>query len=414
MIVIDTVADPSALSRELPQGELLFVCEGTALTKERLLALRRSQVRVRVPVPGFDDETHARYFGRGTPREALRGVALAVRAGLEVEVAIPIEPLLGPAAARMHGLARALPGIRRYLLTGDDEREIDDARAAARELGVELVVEAGARIDTELQALLAGIKPVIRLSTESSDEETFIARYRNLGLHAVSAEGVFLGKEGLNSHRMRLVYVGRTLADVERVRDLEAKTFRPVNVHRERADEFGALGRALGYPPCCAEAFVDRVVIGPNGRMRKSYPAEYYLSALGAWDPEPRWELNHLLFDTGDAVVSFTACSYRCPVALDYAAKVLARVGTYANRLKNRLGVDVVVDARGARVRVEREGSVIVKAVPRMTRSGEIFDPIDQELAQRVLNARVGPRGMLELTEPDPPVLVPFSVTSRA
>jgi hypothetical protein len=410
--------DPAAAAwRALEAGaeEVVVLCDG-ALDARTIASLRAlSGIRVRVSIATFDQAAHARLGLPGDPRVLVRSLAQAAAGGLPVDVVLPIGEGLGPVAGRLHGLARAAPKVARYLLSPvpDDvpplqpaaiDDEVAAASAAAQELGVALSTDDDTRIDTELQAVLAGIKPVIRLSTEGTDERTLRARYAGFGLVACAADGTFIDDRGEHGRALRLVYVAQTMETAEHVRDVEAKTFAPRTSVEARQREYHDLGVALGYPRCCVDAYVERVIGAP--RSPHGPLAEAYLAASGAWDASPAWQLNHLLFETGDALITFTPCSYRCAAALDYATRVLAEVERMAplagRRLRRRLAVDVAVDRSGARVLVQHDGARIVAARPRRAPNGAYVHALDAALARRLLSAT---------TEDPPPIVLRFGVS---
>jgi hypothetical protein len=413
-------ADPAGAARralEAGAEEVVVVC-GASLDAKVLAELRSlSKVRLRVSIATFDETVHAGLSLPDHPRDLVRTIARASSIGLPVDVVLPIAHGLGPVAGRLHGLARAAPKVTRYLLTPlpdalspldpDGIRaEIAAARTAAEEVGVALSEDDDTRIDTELQAVLAGIKPVMRLSTEGTDEATLLARYARFGLVACAADGTFIDEAGEHGRRLRLVYAARSLETAERVRDIEAKTFAPRTSVEARAAEYHDLGIALGYPRCCVDAYVQRVIVAPSARPGAER-AEAFLAAAGAWHASPAWQLDHLLFETGDALITFTPCSYRCPAALDYASRVLAHVSLVAplaaRRLRRRLAVDVAVDAQGARAIVELDGDRVVSARPRRAPNGAYVHAPDAALARRLLEG-----------EPDDPpaIIVRFGVSA--
>lgn len=393
-----------------------IVVDGPSLLRREALAELRARpsVHVRVPVVTFDAAIAER-VGAPHPRDVLRGIVAATSVGLHVEALLPIGAGLGSVAGRMHGLSRAAPRLARYLLATNlslpDEQiaaQVDEAREVARELGIDVTFDDGPRIDTELQAVLCGVKPAIRLSTEAGDEQAIAQRYAQYGLHAVIADGAFVGDEGSNSRRMRLIYVARTMAAAEALREIEAKIVGPSSTD---GDAYRALGRALGYPPCCVDHFVSDVVLDDNGAMRSPHPAEAWLSARTLRAGRAAWQLNYLLFDVGEALISFTPCRAACPAALAYANRVaeqLERVSPGClERLRARVAVDVVVDAHGARALVEVADDRIVSARPRRAAGFRLVDPRDVALAERIVPAPVR-EGEVLCDDEHAPVLVQF------
>ncbi len=420
-----------AVRRRIREGarEIIVESDGAILSDAAVLRGLHGipGLRVRVPVPTFDAEVHARLGRRVHPREVIRGIARASSVGLHVDVVLPIAEALGPAAGRVHGLSRAAPRVMRYLLVPvpDDlaprapdaiHAEIEEARAVGRELSLQVLVDDETRVDTELQAVLAGIKPVIRLSTEAADEEAFVARYATFGLVTCSADGTFIHEDGTHSRRMRLIYVARDLETAERVRAVEAKTFVPYTDLNARAAEYRDLGMALGYPRCCVDSYVARVVLDPESEMGGKDLTEPYVVARGGWVPDPAWELDHFLFETGNALISFTPCTYRCQVALDVARRILAYVERVsplgAARIRRRLSTDLVIGRQGARVMVDLVDGMIVAAHPRRTALGAFVHRLDHELVAQIVGHPVGDDGRVQLDEthphPHPPIALRF------
>jgi hypothetical protein len=86
---------------------------------------------------------------------------------------------------------------------------------------------------------------------------------------------------------------------------------------------FRDVGLALGYPPCCVDAYVNLAIASAAAPREPS--SEEFRTAVAAYDASPLWQLNHLLLESG-ALATFMPCSYRCAAALDYATRVLAIV----------------------------------------------------------------------------------------
>jgi hypothetical protein len=407
-VAIDAREDlVAAATRALRGGanEVVVCAEGAELEGAAVRGLARlGQVRVRVVVHTFDEAEHLRLGGRAHPRDVVRGILRASAAGVHVDVVLPIAEGLGPIAGRLLGLAKAAPRIKRFVYVPVPDElparspeeiatEIGVASDLARELGFPFERDGDTRVDTELEAVLAGIKPVMRLSTEGADEAAFIERYRRFGLSACAADGIFINLDGTHSRKLRLLYIAKTPEIAERVRAVEAKTFVPYTDLRARAEEYRELGIALGYPRCCVDAYVARVVLDPDSEMGGAALTEPYVVARGAYHRAPAWELDHLLFETGSALVSFTPCSYRCPSALEYARRVLARVREVSPlaepALLRRLAVDLVVDRFGARVPVVIEGDVVTSARARRAPDGSFVNRLDHALVERVVGERV-------------------------
>jgi len=266
------------------------------------------------------------------------------------------------------------------------QAEIHEAIVAGRAAQIPTLLDDQTRVDTELVALRAGLKPVIRLST-TGDEAALVARYRALDLAVSAADGTFIDDEGRHARRLRLLYVAPTLAAAEAVAAIEAVTFTPCTDVAERAAQYRALGVALGYPPCCVAAYAQRVILDPA--TDGAYVAEAFACARGAQTDAPRWELDHLLLETGDTVVPFAPCSYACPAAVALAQAIFAAVTREAplaaRRIQRRLAVPLAVDRLGARAVLELDGATIRAAHPRRTALGGRVHEDDATLAARLV-----------------------------
>lgn len=393
--LVDLDGDEGALARAATLGDVreqIVLSDGERLADpvvlRALTGLRG--VRARVNIASLDP-TRSPRLG-----ERLRGLARAAQF-LPIDVVLPVAEGLGPAAARLVGLAHAVPKLSRFLLEpvpdaplearAPDElqREVDEALAAGRASGITTLLDDQCRVDTELLSLRAGLKPVIRLSS-SADEGAFIARYRALGLAACAADGLFADDEGHHTRKLRLVYVAPTQEAADHAAAVERKTFTKAADVAQRAAEYRALGEALGYPACCVAAYAQRVVLEPS--VHGSFVAEAHVCALGAYTPRPHWELNHHLMETGDAVVPFAPCTYDCPVALKLARAIFAQVTREAplaaRRIQRRLAVALAVDSAGARAIVELENDTIRAARPRRTPRGAFVHEADLALERRL------------------------------
>jgi hypothetical protein len=400
----DVEPDPAAAAaRAIDAGAsdvLILGSSNGVLEAESLRALRAlKRVRLRLSVATFDEATHARLVAVGDPATIIRGIARAGALGLAVDVVLPIAEGLGAVAGRLHGLARATPKVAHYLLSRVPDglrplepsaiaAEVDAARVAAQQLGLALDDDPDARLDTELHAVLAGLKPAMRVSTIGSDDEVIRARYASYGLATCASSATVIDDDG-TPRQLRLVYIGGTLGAAEHVRDIEAKAL-AVNDVEQRASSFLALGQALGYPRCCVEAYVTRVVLARENTHDRW--AEEYRAARGASDPSPAWQLNHLLLESG-ALTTFMPCSYRCQAALDYATRVLAIVDAAAPlasaRLQRRLRTSIALDHHGGRALLEfKDGELITARAPRVP-TGEYANPRDAELVRRLFEGAV-------------------------
>lgn len=119
---------------------------------------------------------------------------------------------------------------------------------------------------------------------------------------AMTSDAPTRGKELFNVVASRGSIAGaRAVADAERDRS-------PAGTR--------AAGRALGYPECCIEHFIEVAA------SRLAHEWGVNEAAVRSWDEAPiPWQANPLSLHSP---IGFTACSARCPRALAFAERLLA------------------------------------------------------------------------------------------
>jgi hypothetical protein len=180
------------------------------------------------------------------------------------------------------------------------------------------------------------------------------------------------------------------------------------------------LGRLLGYPRCCVEAFVATSMTRRN--------AEVYAATLARTDGAPEARLNVL--DLGIFhFISWSPCTYRCPLSLRYAgavgALVARRHARFVASMDAALGAHrlVLVDEvqlsmrggfDGERVRPSSVWPAARDRHPSATLGPDAVEAVARALVLvgRAREVQVV-RGTLHLDEmpiatPSPAVLVPF------
>jgi len=258
---------------------------------------------------------------------------------------------------------------------------------------VELPVERR-RVDVEWHAFAAGAKPAVRLALAPGDADEVASRYAELGAStARTATITFQGAPAV------LVYAARTADDAEALRDLEARILARAP---DRHALMRELGRRLGYPPCCAAAFVARSRRDTSWRrLLFGRTVDTFQAARDGWVAKPRPRLDDLLRREGRALVSFQPCRYDCEHALEVADRIAEVVrGVDAGWLawvEGELARPIAVAANGARAFVDLDEEPvrrIVRATAPVDPGGRSLAP-DVDLARRLAGRSVGERGRI-------------------
>ena len=174
----------------------------------------------------------------------------------------------------------------------------------------------------EWVALLAGVKPGLRLLRAPGNAAAELRAARARGLAAEVIERV-------DGAGRSLVYVARTPAAARALRDLEAPIRPGRGVQPLTAADLAAhraLGAALGYPPCCIDAFAERVARGVDRLPSGETAHEDFVAASTALArsraPDPRCNI----FAAGDnsCWLSHVPCALDCAASIAYADRVRA------------------------------------------------------------------------------------------
>lgn len=242
--------------------------------------------------------------------------------------------------------------LGRYRAVLEAMREQEDALARCLR-----PVAPGAREDPppssgpgpERLAFELGIKPALRVVlAEARETEALSREARSRGW------GFYAPEEPLRFTRytQRVAYLARSDEDALRLADAEAP-MRPGEGRLALGDAASnaLVGRLLGYPACCTEAFAARIERGvtlcPDGRLAH----EDYAAARWAMRDGARAEslLNNLLPDDGGArLITWYPCRYDCAASTEFARALLDAVRarspeqarTWADELRGRHGID--------------------------------------------------------------------------
>lgn len=171
----------------------------------------------------------------------------------------------------------------------------------------------------ELLAVRAGVKPACRYLVHPDAVDRLVREVHAEGLCARVTDGAaFVSRfcTGFKAGETTVVHVGRTEQAAARAAELERammtgwrRWLRTVSIER-------AFGEALGYPPCCTEAFL-KVRTLPNEVIR--------FHALARTPDTAAALLNDA--DETQSIISHFVCRYDCSASLRYAEAVLAELG---------------------------------------------------------------------------------------
>jgi hypothetical protein len=202
-------------------------------------------------------------------------------------------------------------------LPGASAADMADARAAAMARPIRYPLGSA---QAEELALRAGLKPLIRELLSAADLEREQTRLQAAGfvtgvaprVYGPTQDGWVISEESMVEPHLarRALFVGR-----DRGRIAEA-----IACQMERTDESDIeLGRLLGYPRCCVEAFVETSIPRTNVEVAAASLAR----TSGMLQPRLN-VLDHGIFH----YIFWMPCRYDCPLSFRYAeviAAVIAR-----------------------------------------------------------------------------------------
>ena len=172
--------------------------------------------------------------------------------------------------------------------------------------------------DLELLAVTAGLKPACRQITTPSAVDHLVRDVRARDLHAhVTEAAAYVAKfrAGVGSGQTLLVHVGRTAHAAAAAAEAERRVIDAARRWVRSSVHERSLGAALGYPPCCIDAYL---------RVRKRPNAEIRFHALRRTRGRAAALLNDL--DGERSLLSHFVCRYDCPPSLQYARALLEQL----------------------------------------------------------------------------------------
>ena len=207
---------------------------------------------------------------------------------------------------------------------------------------------AAAGPELELLAFALGIKPALRLSFDPPRASEAAARWRKRGFEVVEAR---VGDA-------TLLYVARELGVADALSEVEARILPGARRARGRDAADAAhreLGRLLGYPACCVEAFVERARAGVTRGKGGVARAELVVATEDAASRTERFfaRLNVMLRGRR-ALIPFDPCRFDCPIALRWAGAVLD-----AQRARRPESAAALSDALLEPVRLAADGTLL-------------------------------------------------------
>ena len=177
----------------------------------------------------------------------------------------------------------------------------------------------------ELWPFRAGKKPVAFLTALPAEADR-LARYfegahverRERRVH-VGPQDAWIDRRDLGEARVEL-YLSRDPALAARAAHLQTEGDPTASLHE--------LGRLMGYPPCCVEAFAAQTDRSNNTRNR--YATAARTTTAGPWP----WELNNL----HTMLIPCYPCGYACAAALELARSALAAMDAAHPGARSALG----------------------------------------------------------------------------
>lgn len=206
------------------------------------------------------------------------------------------------------------------------------------------------QLSVEWRAVRAGLKPAARDLVQPDAVQQLLEQAGAAGLHARATDaGAYVARfwQAAEPGMTTILYVARTEAALAAVADAERAMIHASTHGRQvTADHVRAVGTALGYPPCCIEAFLA---------MRQCSNAEIRFAALRRTAGPPSLLLNDL--HDRAALVSHLVCRYDCDASLRYARALVQELDPAAARdLENRLGGLMVAFRQGGALRLVPPG----------------------------------------------------------
>lgn len=219
-------------------------------------------------------------------------------------------------------------------------------------------------LDPELTAVRLGLKPVVRVAVEPARRAEAERRLRDAGLAVVSSRRGAL----LQGSVYWLLYASSRDRSARAVRDLEEPVLpgSPEVDPRERRERHRALGRGLGYPLCCVDAFLERLERGVGVRRGGTAVegVEDWVAFAEAHSAAAYWGVNTCRNREALWLVPWYPCRFDCAATGRYAQVLFdhlhRRHPEDAEALREALRGTFVLAPDGGRARVERDAEGVI------------------------------------------------------
>jgi hypothetical protein len=212
----------------------------------------------------------------------------------------------------------------------------------------------------EWLAVRTGLKPASRHVAAAASAERLLEAARADGLRAIAEPAGDFVSSFLTDHRGSdtIVYAARTDAELTAVVAAE-RAMMEICARGELpgAEHVRALGTALGYPPCCIEAFIP---------IRDLSNAEIRFHALRSTGPSASWLLNQAI--DGRVLVAYAMCRCDCAPSIAYGRALLDEVAKHnpqgAAELERALRGLMILFADGSAFRLPLDTAAVPPLYP--------------------------------------------------
>jgi hypothetical protein len=220
--------------------------------------------------------------------------------------------------------------------------------------------------DPDWTALEAGIKPAVRIRLGAFDASRLATVLEARGAAVVmSSTPLHAG----DSSDDVVLYVSRSHARAEGLRDIERCTLEVEADTPTRLAAHRELGRSLGYPACCVDAYVrivsDFDAQGPARALHEDFV--HARAALARTTSFAHARLNPLLLSSRIRLLTFYPCRYDCLEALEYVDAVYQAMKhkdpRAADELDAALACRIVLAPSGERALLSHSADGSLRAV---------------------------------------------------